>query len=91
MSKKNIHYGTKGSRKVVSSRTSTSARPWNHPEVVAASSAYGVPFASFKQVHIYENTIQDNGSLEDGERYTCRDCGRFKTDPKHEEHMTDGN
>jgi len=84
--RKDIFWGKNNIRMSVSDRKSKAARPWNHPDVVTASQAYGVPFSSFKQVHTYENTIQDQGSLEDHERFTCRSCGILKSDPKHEEH-----
>ena len=77
MAKKNIHYGSKLVRKQVSDRTSPSARPWNHPQVVEASTAYGVPFASYKQVASHENRLESIGSLEPHERMTCGQCGKF--------------
>lgn len=83
--RKDIFYGKKDNRMSVSNRKSPAARPWNHPDVVEASQAYGVPFASYKQVHAYENTIQDMGSVEDSERYTCRECGKLNSE--HEEHL----
>lgn len=88
--KKNLHYGSRSGnggplvRMAVSDRTSKSARPWNHPEVVKASQAYGVSLNSYKQVHLYENILQNQGSLEDNERFTCRDCGMLNSE--HEEH-----
>jgi hypothetical protein len=78
--KKDLHYGTKAVRMSVSDRTSKSARPWNHPQVVEASTAYGVPFASYKQVHTYENRQEDVGGVETNERFTCRPCGKLKGD-----------
>lgn len=78
--RKNIHYGTKAVRKSVSDRTSPSARPWNHPQVVEASTAYGVPFASYKQVHTYENRQESTGGLTPEERMTCGPCGKFKSE-----------
>lgn len=75
--KKNIYYGTKLTRMSVSDRTSQAARPWNHPQVVEASTAYGVPFSSYKQVHNYENRQEDTGGLESSERFTCRPCGKL--------------
>jgi hypothetical protein len=73
-----------GVRRSVSNRKSKIARPWNHPDVVKASESYGVPFNSYKQVHAYENTIQDNGALEDSERFTCRKCSKLMSE--HEDH-----
>jgi hypothetical protein len=78
--KKNIHYGTKQSRLSVPDRSSPAARPWNHPQVVDASIAYGVPFASFKHVAAHENRLESIGSLEPNERMTCGQCGRFNTE-----------
>jgi hypothetical protein len=89
--RKSLYYGSKTdpdspiARQAVSQRGSKAARPWNHPDVVQASQTYGVPFNSYKQVHKYENTIQDMGSLEDSERFTCRECGKLNSE--HEEHM----
>lgn len=74
--------GTPRIRMSVPDRTSKSARPWNHPEVVDASQSYGVNFASYKQVHQYENTIEDKGHIEPSERFTCRDCGMLKSEHK---------
>lgn len=62
----------------VSDRSSTAARPWNEPNVVKASQAYGVSFASYKQVHAYENAIEDKGNVDSESRFTCRPCGKFK-------------
>lgn len=78
--KKDLHYGTKRNRMVVSDRTSKSARPWNDPRVVDASTAYGVPFASYKQVHTYENRRESTGDLNAEDRMTCGPCGQFKND-----------
>jgi hypothetical protein len=75
--KKDLYYGTKKVRMSVSDRTSKTARPWNHPLVVKASTAYGVPFNSYKQVHSYENTLEDMKSLDSESRFTCRPCGKF--------------
>jgi hypothetical protein len=80
--KKNIHYGTKSTRMSISDRSSSAARPWNDPEVVLASTTYGVPFPSFKGVHLYENRLESTGSLESNERMTCGPCGRFKSSCK---------
>jgi hypothetical protein len=88
--RKELYFGAKsgnGSPRIrmsIADRNSPAARPWNHPEVVKASEAYGVNLASYKQVHSHENILQDQGSLEDSERMTCRDCGKFKSE--HEEH-----
>lgn len=89
-SKKELYYGARSGngrmlRMAVHDRTSKSARPWNHPEVVKAAEAYGVPFSSYKQVHTYENRLESLGSLESHERMTCADCGKFKSE--HEEHL----
>ena len=89
--RKNLHYGSKSSRggriirTSVSDRTSKSARPWNEPEVVNASLSYGVPFASYKQVHQYENTIEAKGNIEPHERYTCGPCGKLNSGCKCKE------
>lgn len=87
-SRKELHYGVRNSkggviRTAVADRKSKAARPWNHPDVVNASGAYGVPFKSYKEVHAYENKIEDDGSLESHERFTCRDCGKLNSE--HEE------
>jgi len=86
-SRKALHHSVKSSRggsirQSVSDRTSSSARPWNHPEVVNASSSYGVKLNSHKQVHEYENKIEDAGNLESTERFTCRPCGTLNADCK---------
>jgi hypothetical protein len=62
-------------------RTAKSARPWNDPEVVKANYQYGMTrrgFGSYKKVHEFENTIEDKGILDSGNRLTCRPCGTFK-------------
>jgi len=87
--RKELHFGSRSGngtviRKAVADRTSKAARPWNHPEVVNASQNYGVQFNSYKQVHEYENKIEDNGALESKERMTCRDCGKLNSE--HKEH-----
>lgn len=87
--RKELYYGARSGngrviRQAIPDRTSKAARPWNHPEVVTASQNYGVQFASYKQVHNYENNIEDKGSLLKNERMTCRDCGKLKSE--HEEH-----
>lgn len=78
--KKNLNYGTRKVRMSVSDRTSKSARPWNDPRVVDASIAYGSPFGSYKQVHLYENRQESTGGLTPEERLTCGPCGKFKSD-----------
>jgi len=78
--KKDLNYGTRRVRMSVSDRTSKSARPWNDPRVVNASIAYGVPLASYKQVHLYENRQESTGGLTPEERMTCSPCGQFKED-----------
>ena len=87
--RKELYFGTRSGngkiiRKAVSDRTSKSARPWNHPQVVDASQNYGVQFNSYKQVHEYENKVEDAGSLNKTERMTCRDCGKLHSE--HEDH-----
>lgn len=82
---KELHYGARDGngrvlRMAVHDRTSKSARPWNHPEVVGASESYGVPFSSYKQVHTYENRLESLGSLTPEERTTCGPCGKFKSE-----------
>lgn len=94
-SRKDLYYGSRTSkggsvaRMAVPDRTSKAARPWNDPRVVEASQAYGVKLTSYKKVHEYENAIEDKGSITADDRFTCRDCGKFKTD--HEEGETHGN
>ena len=88
--RKELHFGARSGngrviRQSISDRTSKAARPWNHPEVVKASDNYGVQFNSYKQVHEYENKIEDMGSVNSDERMTCRDCGKFHSE--HEEHI----
>lgn len=78
--RKQLHYGTKLNRLSVSDRASKTARPWNHPEAVKASQAYGVPFASHNQVALYENRLESIGSLEPHERMTCIQCGRYNSE-----------
>jgi hypothetical protein len=78
--KKNLHYGTKLNRLSISDRSSSAARPWNDPRVVDASTAYGVPFASYKHVASHENRLESIGSLEPNERMTCVQCGKFNDD-----------
>jgi hypothetical protein len=51
-SKKDLHYGSRDGkggvvRMSVADRTSKAARPWNEPQVVNASSSYGVKFNSY--------------------------------------------
>ena len=80
--KKELHYGSRSGdgtviRKAVVDRTSKAARPWNEPKVVEASEAYKVPFASYKQVHTYENRLESLGSLETSGRFTCSPCGKL--------------
>lgn len=80
--KQDLHYGVRDgrggvTRMSVSDRTSKAARPWNEPKVVEASQSYGVPFASYKQVHTYENRLEDLGSVEANERFTCKPCGKL--------------
>jgi len=88
--KKDLNYGTRKVRMSVSDRTSKSARPWNDPRVVNASIAYGVPLASYKQVHLYENRQESTGGLTPKERMTCGPCGQFKNDCSCGEAQTNG-
>lgn len=88
--RKELHFGVRSGngtsiRQSVADRTSKAARPWNHPGVVNASQNYGVQFNSYKQVHQYENKIEDMGSLEPKQRMTCRDCGKLHSE--HEDHI----
>lgn len=88
--KKDFFHSQRGARGgqgrvVVSDRKSSAARPWNHPDVVNASTSYGVTLNSPKQVHSHENALEDMGSLTSNERMTCRDCGKFNSE--HEEHV----
>jgi hypothetical protein len=64
-------------RMSVSDRKSKAARPWNDPDVVGASEAYGVPFGSNNHVALHENRLESIGSLEPHERMTCNQCGNF--------------
>jgi carbamoyltransferase len=57
-SKKDLHFGSRDGRggvvrMSVADRTSKAARPWNDPQVVNASSTYGVKLKSYKEVHSY--------------------------------------
>ena len=81
--KKELYFGSRSGngriiRTSVPDRSSKSARPWNHPQVVNASTSYGVPFASYKEVHKYVNTLESQGSVEPHERFTCGPCGKLK-------------
>lgn len=81
-SKKDLHFGSRDGnggvvRMSVSDRTSKAARPWNDPQVVNASSSYGVKLNSYKEVHKYENALESQGSLESHERFTCGPCGKL--------------
>ena len=78
MAKKRNKKTTSGA---IHDRTAKSARPWNDPEVVKANYQYGMTrrgFGSYKKVHEFENTIEDKGILDSGNRLTCRPCGKFK-------------
>jgi hypothetical protein len=66
----------------VSDRTSKSARPWNHPQVVEASQTYGVNLASYKDVASHEDKLEASGNLETHERMTCIQCGNFNKECK---------
>lgn len=80
---KELYYGVRsgnGSPRIrmsVSDRTSKSARPWNHPQVVEASQAYGVNLASYKDVASHEDKLELAGSLKTSERMTCIQCSNF--------------
>lgn len=80
---KELYYGVRsgnGSPRIrmsVSDRTSKSARPWNHPDVVKASQAYGVNLASYKDVASHEDKLELAGSLKTSERMTCIQCSKF--------------
>ena len=81
-SKKDLHFGSRDgrggvTRMSVADRTSKAARPWNDPQVVNASAAYGVKLTSYKDVHRYENALESKGSLEPHERFTCGPCGKL--------------
>jgi hypothetical protein len=81
--RKELYYGMRsgnGSPRIrmsISDRTSKAARPWNHPDVVKASEAYGVNLASYKDVASHEDRLESAGSLKSSERMTCVQCGRF--------------
>ena len=80
--KKDLHYGTRDGkggviRMSVSDRTSKSARPWNDPNAVNASQAYGVKLNSHLEVASHEDKLEMQGSLEPHERMTCIQCGKF--------------
>ena len=81
--RKELYYGSKsgnGSPRIrlsVADRTSKSARPWNHPDVVNASETYGVNLASYKDVAAHEDKLESAGSLNTNERMTCVQCGKF--------------
>ena len=82
-SKKELYFGSRDgrggvTRMSVTDRTSKAARPWNEPQVVNASAAYGVKLTSYKDVHKYENALESQGSLESHERLTCGPCGKLK-------------
>jgi hypothetical protein len=81
--RKELYWGSKSGngapriRLSVSDRTSKSARPWNHPDVVAASQAYGVNLASHNDVSSHEDKLEMAGSLKASERMTCIQCSKF--------------
>jgi hypothetical protein len=85
---KELYYGSRSGtgapriRLSVSDRTSKSARPWNHPDVVAASQAYGVNLSSYKDVASYEDKLESVGSLKPHERMTCIQCSNFNKECK---------
>ena len=87
--RKQIFYGTHSNRQVVANRKSPAARPWNDPEVVNAAQRYGAAINSHTQAVAHENALEAMGSLEENERLTCNECGRFKTHKDHEEHVND--
>ena len=86
--RKELYYGTRSGngapriRMSVSDRTSKAARPWNDPQVVDASAAYGVNLASYKDVGAHEDKLEMQGSLASHERMTCIQCSRFNKDCK---------
>ena len=81
--RKDVYYGAKSGngfpriRMSISDRDSKAARPWNHPDVIKASEAYGVNLTSHKDVSSYENKLEAAGSLKPSERMTCVQCSRF--------------
>jgi hypothetical protein len=92
--RKELYYGARsgnGSPRIrlsVSDRSSKSARPWNHPQVVEASSLYGVNLASYKDVAAHENRLEAAGSLQPSERMTCVQCGMFNNECECTEEWT---
>jgi hypothetical protein len=86
--RKELYYGSRSGtgapriRMSVSDRASKAARPWNHPDVVNASQAYGVNLASYKDVSSHEDKLEAAGSLEPHERMTCVQCGNFNKECK---------
>jgi hypothetical protein len=82
-SRKELHYGTRSGngapriRLSISDRTSPRARPWNHPEAVKASEAYGVNLNSHNEVASHEDKLEMAGSLKPSERMTCIQCGKY--------------
>ena len=86
--RKELYFGAKsgdGSPRIrmsISDRSSKAARPWNHPEVVNASQAYGVNLASYKDVASHEDKLELAGSLKTSERMTCIQCSNFNKECK---------
>ena len=86
--RKELYYGSRSGngapriRLSVADRTSKSARPWNHPQVVEASQAYGVNLASYKDVASHEDKLEAAGSLKTTERMTCIQCSNFNKECK---------
>ena len=86
--RKELYYGSRsgnGSPRIrmsVSDRSSKAARPWNHPDVVNASQAYGVNLTSHKDVANHEDRLELAGSLKTSERMTCIQCSHFNKECK---------
>ena len=82
-SKKELYYGSRsgnGSPRIrlsISDRKSPRARPWNHPQAVEASEAYGVNLSSHKEVSDHEDKLELAGSLKPNERKTCTQCSKY--------------
>lgn len=86
--RKELYYGSRSGtgapriRLSVADRDSKAARPWNHPQVVEASQAYGVNLASYKDVASHEDKLEMAGSLKPHERMTCIQCSNFNKECK---------
>ena len=81
--RKELYFGAKSGngfpriRMSISDRNSNAARPWNHPDVIKASEAYGVNLTSHKDVASHEDRLEAAGNLKPSERMTCVQCVRF--------------